>query len=135
MMRKPTVAIDFDGTCVKHAFPGIGDDIGAVVPLKGIAERCKIILLTMRHGERLEEAVQWFEASGIDLWQVNSNPSQGAWTQSPKVYAHLYIDDAALGIPLFGEPGERPYVDWNAAWPMFLGWFDRWVAANKGKKR
>jgi hypothetical protein len=46
---------------------------------------------------------------------VGENPTQKEWTSSPKCYAHIYIDDAALGCPLVkGENGERDYVDWTA---------------------
>lgn len=30
-----------------------------------------------------------------------------------KVFANLYIDDAALGIPLIEPEDDRDYVDWN----------------------
>lgn len=44
----------------------------------------------------------------------NENPTQKDWTSSPKPYAHIYIDDAALGVPLKHDSlSERPYVDWN----------------------
>lgn len=49
-----TIAVDFDGTCVKHRYPMVG-----------------------------------------------------------KVLADLYIDDSALGIPLFKPENDRAYVDWN----------------------
>ena len=45
----------------------------------------------------------------------NNNPQQKHWTDSKKVFAHMYIDDSALGIPLkYDEDGSvsRPYVDW-----------------------
>ena len=43
------IGIDFDGTCVKHAFPAIGDDIGAVPVLKELVDKGhKLILFTMR---------------------------------------------------------------------------------------
>ena len=34
---------------------------------------------------------------------------------SPKCYAQLYIDDAALGCPLIYDPeiSDRPFVNWN----------------------
>ncbi len=69
----------------------------------------------MRSGEFLADAVRWFEQNEIPLYGINENPQQKSWTQSPKAYAKLYIDDAALGIPLkLGVDGERPYVDWAA---------------------
>lgn len=111
------IAIDFDGTCVTHAYPDIGQDIGAVPILKELVE-CghKLILYTMRHGESLEAAVQWFKDKDIELYAVNNNPFQHVWSKSPKVYAELYIDDAALGCPLrTSNKSERAYVNWTAA--------------------
>lgn len=32
------IGIDFDGTCVKHAFPKIGEEIGAAPVLKELVE-------------------------------------------------------------------------------------------------
>lgn len=123
------IAVDFDGTCVKHAFPEIGEDIGAAPILRLLVHRGhKLILFTMRSdvdapksddpsiiaepGDYLSAAVKWFEDNNIHLWGVNCNPEQHTWTGSPKPYAHIYIDDAALGVPLINKPGERPYVDW-----------------------
>lgn len=110
------VAVDFDGTCVTHDYPNIGKDIGAVPVLKKIVKNGhKIILLTMRHGKYLNEAVEWFKNNGIELYTVNENPQQKEWTESSKVYANIYIDDAGLGIPLSynNEMSLRPYVDWQ----------------------
>lgn len=43
------IGIDFDGTCVKHAFPRKGDDIGAIPILKELVDNGhKLILFTMR---------------------------------------------------------------------------------------
>jgi len=133
------IAIDFDGTCVTHEFPKVGRDIGAVPVLKElVANGHNLILFTMRSdiesptgddesiimkgGNYLTDAVNWFKDNGIPLYGVQSNPTQQTWTTSPKAYAQLYIDDAALGCPLiygnFGECGEggyydRPHVDWD----------------------
>jgi hypothetical protein len=54
----------------------------------------------------------WF-TSKIELWGINRNPEQYGWSSSPKVFANLYIDDAALGIPLIEPEDDRDYVDWN----------------------
>ena len=43
------IGIDFDGTCVRHEYPEIGKDIGAIPVLKRIIEYGHdIILYTMR---------------------------------------------------------------------------------------
>lgn len=52
--------------------------------------------------------------SVFELWGINRNPEQYRWSPSSKVFANLYIDDAALGIPLIEPEDERDYVDWNA---------------------
>ena len=109
------IAIDFDGTCVTHEYPKIGKDIGAVDTLRAlVAKGHKLILWTMRDKKELEEAMEWFYQNEIPLWSVNENPTQN-WTTSPKQYAHLYIDDTALGCPLKYDPwlSKRPYVDWE----------------------
>jgi len=114
---KMIIAVDFDGTCTTHEYPRIGRDIGAEPVLKRLsAAGHSLILWTMRSDKYLEEAVQWFRARKIPLYGINSNPAQKEWTNSPKVYAHLYIDDAALGIPLCMpiNAQERPFVDWQA---------------------
>ena len=109
------IAIDFDGTCVTHDYPEVGRDVGAVPVIKKMVARGdKIILFTMRSGQELQDAVDWFKGHSIELFGINANPQQHTWTQSPKPYAHIYIDDAALGCPLlFTADHNRPYVDWK----------------------
>lgn len=110
-----TIAVDFDGTCVEHEYPYIGTDAeGAVEVLRELLQNgCKIILYTMRSGEQLDNAVQWFKKRKLPLYGVNSNPDQN-WSGSPKVYANIYIDDSALGCPLrFVDGAAHPVVDWQ----------------------
>lgn len=113
-----TIAIDFDGTCVMHEYPKIGkENEGCVDVLKELVrEGHKLILYTMRSGKTLKQAVDWFKERGIPLWGINENPTQSAWTVSPKIYANMYIDDAACGCPLIYDKSKsgRPFVDWNA---------------------
>lgn len=112
---KWTIAIDFDGTCVEHDYPAVGMDVeGAVDTLRALNKRGhRLILYTMRSGEKLEAALKWFKERKITLWAVNRNPEQEEWTESPKVYADLYIDDSALGCPImFIEGVRRPVVKW-----------------------
>jgi hypothetical protein len=109
------IAIDFDGTCVTHEYPNIGKDIGAVSVLQKIVkDGHQLILNTMRSGIKLQEAVDWFKKNDIPLYGINKNPDQKLWTASPKVYADLYIDDAALGCPLKYDVAlsSRMFVDW-----------------------
>lgn len=148
------IAIDFDGTVVTHEFPRVGEDIGAVPVLRQLVkEGHQLVLNTMRShakikanktetangkfkeytGETLDvdglqDAIDWFKSHNIPLAGVNSCPGQKTWTDSPKVYANLYIDDAALGVPLIypsdtDPEGTRPYVDWTEVrqWLWRLG--------------
>jgi hydroxymethylpyrimidine pyrophosphatase-like HAD family hydrolase len=114
--KSPIVAIDFDGTIVAHRYPEIGEPVPyALETMRAMqAKGYKLILFTMRGGEYLREAVDYLSAEGIELWAVNENPTQRFWTDSPKVYAHIYIDDAAFGCPLIEIEGDRPIVDWLA---------------------
>lgn len=107
------IAIDFDGSCVTHRYPDVGDDIGAVPVLRALVNQGhQLILFTMRSDEKLQDAVNWFQKNGIYLHGVNKDPGQTSWTNSNKCYAELYIDDMALGAPLINHRGERPYLDW-----------------------
>lgn len=117
------ICLDFDGTCTTHDYPRIGLDIGAMPVLRELRRKGhQIVLFTMRSGKELTEAVRFLEASGIDLYGVNENPTQKEWTQSPKAYGQLYIDDAALGCPLLMDPllSTRPFVNWRAIKEMLI---------------
>lgn len=125
------ICVDFDGTCVSHEFPYIGNDIGAVPVLKKLVEAGhNLILFTMRSDGRdtedvLEPAIQWFKDHDIPLYGINENPTQKKWTTSPKAYGHIYIDDAAAGCPLkFNNYiSNRPFVDWVK--------IEEWLIENK----
>jgi hypothetical protein len=117
MSKSKIVCVDFDGTCVMHEYPKIGADVpNAENVLKRLNEnQVKLILWTIRSGEYLEEAVNWFAERNIEIWSVNKNPQQRFWSKSPKAYASIYIDDAALGCPLKqSTDGNRPFADWFA---------------------
>lgn len=131
MAKSLCIAVDFDGTCVTHEFPSVGKDIGAKNVLKKLTDSGHhLILWTMRSdvedpqsddpnikplsGKHLSAALKWFSGHNIPLHGIQTNPSQSRWTSSPKAYANLYIDDAALGVPLKMDIKicDRPYVDW-----------------------
>jgi hypothetical protein len=118
------IAVDFDGTCVTHAFPAVGQEIGANEVLLELTKKGhKLILFTMRSDNvktgqmYLTDAVNWFKKWNIPLYGIQSDPQQKAWTTSPKCYAEIYIDDAALGAPLVYNPdmSDRPFIDWSLA--------------------
>ena len=116
IMKPLVIGIDFDGTIVKHKYPKMGEPIeNCLEVIERLSEvGHKIVLYTMRNGERLADAVEYLEHEGVELYGVNDNPTQKHWApDSRKVFCHVYIDDAALGCPLVHE-GARPYVDWYA---------------------
>lgn len=103
-----TINIDFDGTCVTHEFQEVGKNIGAEIVLKELTDLGhQLILFTMRSDSDrpyLTEAVDWFNQNEIPLYGIQTNPTQSTWTESPKSYAELMIDDSALGCPLTQKP-------------------------------
>lgn len=114
------IAIDFDGTCVTHDYPKVGEDIGAAPVLrKLVKEGHQLMLWTMRgsNNHSLEDAINWFKENEIELWGINENIDQkrSGWTNSNKQHADLYIDDMALGCPLVYDPKvhHRPFVNWE----------------------
>ena len=115
-MANKIIAVDFDGTIVTHAYPHIGRPVPNALPVlkKLQAQGTQLILWTMRSGDKLDEAVRYCEENGVTFWGINRNPAQSEWTDSPKAYAPIYIDDAALGCPtLFDEGTNRVMVNWR----------------------
>ena len=125
------ICVDFDGTCCDHVFPHIGQEApNAIHWLQQFnAHDIKIILHTMRSdkqqsGDVLTQAVDWLESRGVKLWGINKNPGQHTWTDSPKPYGQLYIDDAAFGCPLWQPQNfSRPCVNWDIVGPGVLASF------------
>lgn len=102
------IAVDFDGTIVKHKYPAIGEEIPfAVETLKMLQEeRHRLILWTVREGELLDEAVEWCRERGLEFYAVNRDfpeeDSTGAGF-SRKLKADLFIDDRSFGgLPDWG---------------------------------
>ena len=110
-----TIAIDFDGTIVPHAYPAIGKPIPfAIESLKMLqqVDHHQLILWSCREGALLQEAVDYCHQRGLDFYAVNSNypeeqqlneeMPEGAYTPR-KLKADLFIDDRNLGgIPDWG---------------------------------
>lgn len=108
-MTNKKLAIDFDGTIVEDAYPGIGSpQIFAFETLKQLQnEGYRLILWTYRHGDRLQEAIDFCKKNGIEFYAVNSSFEGEVFdhaTQSRKIDADLFIDDRNLGgFPGWGE--------------------------------
>jgi len=122
------ICIDFDGTIVDHCYPEIGEEAPkAIFWLKRLQDiGAKLILFTMRSdtkvgGPMLTDAVDFLKSRGIELYGINKNPDQDSWTESPKAYAEVYVDDAAFGCPLIRPQGfRRPCVDWDTVGPALM---------------
>lgn len=97
-----TIAVDFDGTIVEHKYPEIGKELPfAIASLKSLQEDGhKIILWTVREGQRLDEAVEFCRKRGLEFYAVNSEFPDASWSGrgvSRKLKADIYIDDRNVG--------------------------------------
>jgi hypothetical protein len=102
-----TIAVDFDGTIVEHAYPRIGKPIPfAIDVLKKLQreEHHLLIMWSVREGDLLEDAVEYCKRSGLEFYAVNKNyPEETSGIEPRKVNADLYIDDKNIGgIPDWG---------------------------------
>lgn len=112
-VRTFTIAVDYDGTLTKgigYPLPGKIDK-KAVAILKHLAGtgQARIILLTMREGKLLDDAVAACKRQGLEFWAVNENPDQAAWYPARKVYADVYVDDHNVSVPRL----HNGMLDWN----------------------
>ena len=109
MNKLLTIAVDFDGTLCKYAFPGIGEQddnhkqlMGTLIKMR--SQGHKLILWTNRGDNEqyksLTEAVEWCKSKGLEFDSINENlPTQKKLSgYSPKIMADYYIDDKALSF-------------------------------------
>lgn len=103
------IAVDFDGTIVKHRYPSIGEELPfATETLKQLAsEGHRLILWTVREGKLLDEAVAFCRERGVEFYAVNRDyPEEEPGKNnhfSRKLKADLWIDDRNLGgLPDWG---------------------------------
>lgn len=69
------IAVDFDGTLCKQAWPEIGEENEILIEhlKEQQAAGARLILWTNREGDLLEEAVEWCKARGLTFDTVNAN--------------------------------------------------------------
>lgn len=95
------IAVDFDGTIVEDAYPGIGNaKIFAFETLKELKkDGHRLILWTYRHGTKLDEAVEFCQKNGIEFYAINkSYPEENFEGKvSRKINADIFIDDRNVG--------------------------------------
>lgn len=107
------IAVDFDGTIVKHKYPQIGREIPlAIKTLKRLQSDGHILILwTVRSGKLLEDAITFCKQQGIEFYAVNCNyPEETELNiiQCRKINVDLFIDDRNVG----GLP------DWDIIYKM-----------------
>lgn len=141
------IAVDFDGTLCKDAYPGIGEPNTLVIEeLKQRKENGdKVILWTCRCGKQLQEAVAWCRKMGLEFDEINDNLAEHIeqyGSNCRKVFADEYWDDKAM--PPCGytwiatgescanqprNPGEIYYIPSNYVplWDKWEAWWRKWV--------
>jgi hypothetical protein len=103
------IAIDFDGTIVEHAYPAIGKPVPFAIEtlLQMQKDGHRLILWTVRHGQLLQEAIDYCARQGLYFFAENEN-YRGETVEkgerlSRKLSADLFIDDRNLGgLPDWG---------------------------------
>ena len=102
------IAVDFDGTIVRHRDPKIGEELPfATETLRMlIREGHRLILWTVREGKLLDEAIEWCRDRGVEFYAINRDfPEEDATGSgfSRKLKADLFIDDRSFGgLPDWG---------------------------------
>ena len=95
------IAVDFDGTLCKQAWPEIGEENKILIEhlKEQQAAGARLILWTNREGDLLEEAVEWCKARGLTFDTVNANLPELIdlyKNDCRKINADIYIDDKAV---------------------------------------
>lgn len=95
------IAVDFDGTIVEDAYPGIGKpQLFAFDTLKKLQEKGhRLILWTYRHSKELEDAITFCKKNGIEFYAVNKSFPEEQFDPkySRKINADIFIDDRNIG--------------------------------------
>ncbi len=134
-----TIAVDFDGTIVRHRYPDIGEEIPfACQTLRMLQEeRHKLILWSVREGELLDQAVEWCRQRGVEFYAVNKDfPEEDVEKNmhfSRKLKADLWIDDRNIGgLPDWGTIYRmiHEHKTWEQIWQE-----DTYSDYQKPKKR
>lgn len=99
--KNQVIAVDFDGTLCKQAWPEIGEANEALILhlKKRKTEGARLILWTNREGDLLEEAVEWCRERGLEFDTVNANLPELIElykNDCRKINADIYIDDKAV---------------------------------------
>ncbi len=103
------IAVDFDGTIVRHRYPEIGEEIPfATETLKLLIEdRHRLVLWTVREGQLLDDAVEWCRQRGVEFYAINRDFPEEDITLNEhftrKLKVDMWIDDRNVGgLPDWG---------------------------------
>ena len=98
------IGVDFDGTLAitKGTYPKIQKPIQEVIDyiLEEQKKGAYLILVTMREGDVLDQAVKWCREQGIEFDAVNDNLThmKEFFNNNPrKIFCNEYLDDMNLG--------------------------------------
>lgn len=100
------IAVDFDGTLCTNEYPEIGEPnvkLIAYLIRRGVMGD-RLILWSCRVDEKLQEAVKWCKAHGLEFDAVNENLPElieAFGNDTRKIYADIYLDDRALRPKIF----------------------------------
>ena len=106
MKKNPhrVIGVDFDGTLAvtKGTYPEIQKPIQEVIDyiLEEQRKGAYLVLVTMREGMDLEEALMWCEDQGIKFDAVNDNlpHMKEFFKNNPrKIFCNEYLDDMNIG--------------------------------------
>lgn len=124
--KKLVIAVDFDGTIVKEKYPGIGEPIENAFEIltRLHNDGHRLLLWTYRHGEKLEEAIDYCKKNGIEFYAANRNfPEEEVDETVPrKLLADIYIDDRSVG----------GLLDWISIYEYISG---KTIIENKKQKK
>lgn len=118
-----TIAVDFDGTIVSHAYPRIGEELPFAIDTLKMLQRDghQLILWSCRRGELLDEAMEWCKERGLEFYASNKDYPEETPDNNPeysrKLKVDLFIDDRGVG----GLP------DWGTIYQMISRrrtWYD-----------
>ncbi len=98
------IGVDFDGTLAvtRGSYPRIQKPIQEVIDyiLEEQRKGAYLILVTMREGDVLDQAVEWCEEQGIIFDAMNDNLDfmQEFFGNNPrKIFCNEYLDDTNIG--------------------------------------
>lgn len=119
----PVVAVDMDSTIWTEVYPDFGEPFPHAITTvnKMLAVGYEVVLWTARGGDNLDACVAELGRLGLNInhamFKVNEHATHNTdrfEVQSPKVNAHLYLDDKAYGAPDFSQ-------HWKVLYQEFIG--------------